>query len=178
MDRVVSSFMRTKSFLFFLILSLSVNAQAVSLKLGMWGGADSREHVDDENIYGFTAAVLWGSYGSLQIGVGGHKSLQKVNGVTGGYETMTLNFQYGGLYLNPFYGRRAIEASKNFESNNLYPTLGLVFGYDLLLFTSLSLGVMGIYESPGELDSSKTNIKYIKLESGFSPSLSLNFWWH
>ena len=150
----------------------------MTLKVGVWGGSDSRDHVDDENIYGFTAAFLWGGYGNLQIGFGGHKALQEVNGVTGGYETMTLNFQYGGFYLNPFYGRRAIEASKNFESNNLYPTSGVVFGYDLLLVSYLSLGLKGIYESPGELDSSKTNSKYVKLQSGFSPAVSLNFWWH
>lgn len=158
------------------VLVFAQAASAMTLNFGVFGGGDSRDEVDSGSIYGFNAELLWGGK-DFKMGVGAHKALQTVNEVDGGYETFTINFRYRGFYLNPFYGRRAVKTSDLFDSDNLYPTQGAIFGYDFLVSKNISLGVMGIYENPGELDEDKVNADYVKLDSTVSPAITLKYWW-
>ncbi len=157
-----------------LVFFTITSANAVSTSLGIFGGYDDRNLADDNNIYGFTAEFLWGK-GRIRYGFGALKALQNINGVFGGYETISLNLRFGGAYIAPFYGQRAIKTSEFFKSNNLYTTKGLSVGYDLFLNKIFSIGVMGIFEDPEELDGSNAN--YRKLSSTFSPTLTLKMWW-
>lgn len=166
--------MPIKALIFLILITIPTTSFAYTLNLGIFRANDSRD-VIESGYYGVVGAILWGDR-YFRYGAGFLKGVQKVNNNTAGYETLTLNFKIGGIYINPFYGLRAIKASDFLKSNNIYPTRGVVIGYDYHVSRGVSLGIMGIYENPGELGANKTNPEYVKLSSTFSPAITVKYW--
>ena len=166
--------MKLGIYLIVIIMITSSSIYAMTINVGIQGGYDYRDHINGP-IFGINGALLWGE-DLFKIGIGFLKNFEEVNNQFTGYETVTLNFQFEYLYINPFYGYRAIKTTDFFKTNNIYSTKGIFFGYDLMISKDLSLGLMVIYEDPGELDKDKINPRYVKLSSSFTPMIALKFW--